>query len=144
MSITKREVLQATTFGKRIAEEEGDELSAYFIETDQWQRIFAAEVDIVYGAMGAGKSAIYSLLLKREEQLFDDQKVMVVAAEDPRGTPAFKGLIEDPPTSENEFRSLWKFYFLSLITQHLRDYGISNALTKQITVTSPRFLYQVL
>lgn len=58
---------------------------------------------------------------------------MVVAAEDPRGTPVFKDLIEDPPTSENEFRSLWKFYFLSLITQHLREYGISNALTKQIT-----------
>lgn len=37
MSINKREVLQATTFGERIAEEERGELSSYFVETDQWQ-----------------------------------------------------------------------------------------------------------
>ncbi len=58
---------------------------------------------------------------------------MVVPAEDPRGTPVFKDLIEDPPASESEFRGLWKLYFLSLIAQHLREYGVSNDLTKQIT-----------
>lgn len=67
MDMGKREVLRATTFGKRVAEEEGDELSTYFVETDQWKRISEGEVDIVYGAKGSGKSAIYSLLLRRVE-----------------------------------------------------------------------------
>jgi len=44
----KREVLQATTFGKPTAEEEGNLLSAYFVETDQWQSIYAGDIDVVY------------------------------------------------------------------------------------------------
>lgn len=131
MIINKREVLQATTFGERIAEEERDELSTYFVETDQWQRIFAGEIDIVYGAKGSGKSAIYSLLISRTENLFDEG-IMVIPAENPRGAPVFKDLVDDPPTSQREFRALWKLYFLLLIARHLRDYGISSSLTKQI------------
>jgi hypothetical protein len=36
--MTRREVLFATRFGERIAEEEGSELNAYFVETDPWRR----------------------------------------------------------------------------------------------------------
>lgn len=131
MTPNKREVLQDTTFGARIAEEERSELSAYFVETDQWRRIFSGEIDIVYGAKGSGKSAIYSLLINRTEQLFD-AGIMAIPAENPRGTPVFKDLIEDPPTDETEFRTLWKLYFLSLIAHHLREYGISTSLSKSI------------
>lgn len=60
---SKREVLQTTTFGQRVAEAEEAELSSYFVETDEWRKIFAGDVDIVYGAKGAGKSALYSLLI---------------------------------------------------------------------------------
>lgn len=128
----KYEALQALSFGKRVAEDEGEELSSYFVETDQWQQIFSGEVDIIYGAKGSGKSAIYSLLLDREESLFDDRGVMVVPAENPRGAPAFTSLVDDPPAGEAEFRDLWKLYFLSLIARHLRDYGISNELTRKL------------
>lgn len=127
----KQTVLQSTTFGKRTAEEERKQLHAYFVETDQWRKIFSGEVDIVYGAKGSGKSAIYSLLLEREEELFDNG-VMVVAAEDPRGTPVFGDLVSDPPKGEQEFRSLWKLYFLSLIGTHLRDYGVANKASKKM------------
>lgn len=65
----KREILAQMTFGKRIAEEEGDELEAYFVETDQWRKILTGEIDVVYGAKGSGKSAIYSLLQKRKPEL---------------------------------------------------------------------------
>ena len=34
-----------------------------FVETDQWSRIVKGEIDIVRGDKGAGKSAIYSLLI---------------------------------------------------------------------------------
>jgi hypothetical protein len=37
-------VLRELTFGQRVAEEEGDVLKDYFVETDQWRRIFDGEV----------------------------------------------------------------------------------------------------
>ena len=94
-------------------------------------RIFAGEIDIVYGAKGSGKSAIYSLLISRTEHLFDEG-IMIIPAENPRGAPVFKDLIDDSPTTQSDFRALWKLYFLLLIAGHLRDYGISSSLLKQI------------
>jgi hypothetical protein len=122
--MSKREILQDTTFGKQIAEEETEELNTYFVETEEWRRIFAGEVDVVYGVKGAGKSAIYSLLLKRAD-ILRERGVIVVAAENPRGTPVFKDLVADPPTSENEFRALWKFYILALVANELRKADVN-------------------
>lgn len=48
-AMLKRDVLSSSNFGQRIAEEEGDALQSYFVETDQWKRIFSGEVDVVYG-----------------------------------------------------------------------------------------------
>src|SRR5437879_7624153 len=98
---TKREILQAITLGKRIAEEEQKELRSYFVETNLWRRILADEVDVVYGAKGSGKSAIYSLLLDRADE-FRTKKQHLVAAENVRGATVFSALSVDPPTSEAE------------------------------------------
>jgi hypothetical protein len=130
-TLSKRQVLSATTFGKRIAEDEIAELSSYFVETSQWQRIWAGDVDVIYGAKGSGKSAIYSLLLDRTDILFD-RNTLVVAAENPRGTPVFKDLVADPPASENEFRHLWKVYFLALIAREIREYDFSGSDAREI------------
>lgn len=129
--MSKRDVLQAVTFGKRVAEEEVAELGSYFVETDQWRRIFAGDVDIVYGAKGSGKSAIYSLLLNRVDALFD-RGILIAAAENPRGTPVFKDLVLDPPSSEEEFRNLWKIFFLSLIGSLLRDHDVANEPARKV------------
>jgi hypothetical protein len=123
--VSKREVLQGLTIGRRVAEEEIDQLASYFVETDQWRRVISGEVDIVFGPKGAGKSAIYSTLLSRESDLFDE-KVLLVSAEQPRGTPAFKDLVADPPASEVEFVGLWKFYILSLLGGVLVDYEMKS------------------
>ncbi len=120
--MSKRDVLQELSFGKQIAEQEVDELASYFVETDQWRRIFAGEVDIVYGAKGSGKSALYSLLQSRAGDL-RSRGVVAIAAENPRGTPVFRDLVADPPTSENEFRALWKLYFLALAAKQLLESG---------------------
>lgn len=112
--MNKQELLQAINFGKRTAEDEVDELGAYFVETDQWKKIYAGEIDIVYGAKGAGKSAIYSLLQKREQE-FAARRILVIAAENPRGTPVFRNLVNKPDIEEQEIYNLWKLYFLSLI-----------------------------
>jgi hypothetical protein len=127
----KREVLKSTTFGKTIAEEEGTGLSSYFVETDQWQRIFAGDIDLVYGTKGSGKSAIYALLLSRASELFD-RGIIITAAENPRGTVTFKDLATNPPTTESEFRGLWKLYFLVLVAHSLREYEISSTRARQV------------
>jgi hypothetical protein len=127
----KQQVLRELTFGQRVAEEEAARLSAYFVETDQWRRVWDGEVDIVYGAKGAGKSAIYATLSQRDEDLFD-RGILVKAAENPQGAPAFQGLVADPPASEDQFVFLWKLYFLSLLAQVLEDYGVGGEYAKQL------------
>ena len=82
--------------------------------------------DVVRGPKGSGKSAIYSLLLERQSELFD-RNIIVVPGENPRGTTAFSGLVTDPPASEVEFTNLWKLYLLTLIADVLNEYGIRNS-----------------
>lgn len=124
-AVEKRQILQSTTFGKPTAEEEGTDLAAYFVETDQWQQLVAGDIDVIYGPKGSGKSALYSLLLSRTSELFD-RGIMVVAAENPRGAVAFRDLVANPPADEAEFRNLWKLFFLVLVAHTLREYGISS------------------
>src|SRR5690348_10993596 len=109
----KRQVLIETTFGRRVAEEEGDALASYFVETEQWRKIIAGDVDVIYGPKGSGKNALYSLLDKHLEKLPIERRTVVIPAENPRGTPALRDLVDDPPASEAAFRGLWKLYFLS-------------------------------
>lgn len=121
----KRAILQNITFGKPTAEEEGADLAAYFVETDQWKQLLAGDIDVIYGPKGSGKSALYSLLLSRTSELFD-RGIIIVAAENPRGAVAFRDLVADPPADEAEFRNLWKLFFLVLVAHTLRDYGITS------------------
>ena len=128
----KRQVLQGISFGERIAEDEVDDLSSYFVETNQWQRIFAGEVDVVYGAKGAGKSAIYSLLLNRQQDLAE-KRIMVIPAENPRGDTVFKELVDNQPEiTEQQLYNLWKLYFLSLVADQLRKAGILDSKLKKV------------
>ncbi len=129
--MNKRDILRSITFGQRVAEEETDALGTYFVETDHWERLFNGDIDVVYGAKGAGKSALYALLLARSDKLFD-RNVLLVAAENPRGAPAFRDLLTDPPTSEREFIGLWKLYFSSLLHSVLREFGINNESTREL------------
>ena len=121
--MSKEEILSSADFGQRIAEEEGDTLSEYFVETDNWRRVFEGEIDVIYGPKGSGKSALYSLLVSKTDELFE-RNVILVPGENPRGTPAFRDLMTDPPASEREFVNLWKLYFLSLMAAAFEEYGI--------------------
>ena len=127
----KHTTLRSVTFGQRVAEEEIDVLSSYFVETDHWTRLFRGDVDVVYGAKGAGKSALYSLLISRSGELFD-KSILLVAAENPRGAPAFRNLLLDPPASEREFVNLWKLYFACLLHGLLVEYDIKGDATSQL------------
>lgn len=127
----KQEVLKKCRFGSRVAEEESHYLQSYFVETDQWQRVFNDEVDIIYGPKGSGKSAIYTLLISKSDELFN-KDIISLSAENPRGTPVFRDIEQDPPTSENEFVGLWKLYVLTLVGSILFEYGAKDKFTKKL------------
>jgi hypothetical protein len=119
------ELLKSISFGAPVAEDEISDLANYFVRTDQWDRIARGEIDIVRGDKGAGKSAIYSLLVTRTDQFFD-QRILLIPAERPRGATVFRDLTIDPPASEQEFIGLWKLYIAVLIGEKLRDFEIKN------------------
>lgn len=127
----KLPVLREVKFGSRIAEEEAEDLAAYFVETEQWRRVWSGDVDVVYGPKGSGKSAIYSTLIARENDLFD-RAIFLAAAVNPRGSAAFEGIAEAPPTSESEFVGLWKVYLLLLIADTLEEYSIVSKQTETL------------
>ena len=130
----KRDLLEHLTIGRRVAEEESDELASYFVETNQWRKMLAGDVDIVFGPKGSGKSAIYATLLDRSRQLLDKQ-VVLVSAENPRGAPAFRDLVANPPASEAEFVSLWKLFALSLVGQALVQHEVKGEAARQVRST---------
>src|SRR5215471_13946596 len=127
----KLQLLKQASFGARVAEDEASELATYFVETDQWTRIARGEIDVIRGEKGAGKSAIYSLLMSKVDDFFD-RNILLVAAERPRGTPVFKDLVADPPASELEFVGMWKLYILTLIAQRMREYDMSGETARRV------------
>jgi len=133
----KHSILRATTFGQRVAEEETDVLATYFVETDQWERLYRGDIDVVYGPKGSGKSALYSLLLSKSSDLFD-RSILLVPGENPRGATAFRDLATDPPASEREFVGLWKLYVASLLHGALAEYGVRNEFTAELEAALAR------
>jgi hypothetical protein len=128
--MTRWEVLKAANFGRRVAEEETAELARYFVRTNLYTNVVNGNVDVIYGAKGSGKSAIYFGILTQEKGELFKGGVLVKSGETQRGSPAFSDLTKDPPKSEREFLALWKLYFLSLVGSALRDnaFGSKNAL----------------
>jgi len=120
------ELLKQLSFGTQVAEDETHALARYFVETHQWNRLANGEIDLIRGDKGAGKSAIYSLLMDRQSEFFDE-RILIVGAENPRGDTVFKDIIPHPPTSETEFVALWKLYLLILIAKELREYDIKSS-----------------
>lgn len=112
--------LDSISFGDRVAENESKDLSSYFIQTEQWNALYRGKVDIVLGAKGSGKSALYTLLLQKYK-LFEEQGTLLISIEKPTGKTVFSDITSHPPTSENEFITLWKIYICQLIVNWLRN-----------------------
>jgi hypothetical protein len=71
------------------------------------------------------------MLLDKTDQFFD-RGIVLVSGENPRGTPVFSGLVEDPPTSQRDFVSLWKLYFLTLVGGVLDEYSSTSKSAKVV------------
>ena len=126
-----KELVQKISFGESIAELEANKLKDYFLQTEFWNSIRNGNSDIVYGAKGAGKSALYTSLTNDVSNLFDEN-ILVVLAENPTGNTAFTNLTTDPPTSETEFVRLWKLYFLVITVSVLDEYAINDSDSKKV------------
>lgn len=108
------------SFGDRVAENEAIALVDYFVETQPWKQLFAGDVDIIFGSKGAGKSALYTLLLTKVDEL-KKKNIFLLSAEKPTGKTVFSDITDAPPTSEGEFVTLWKIYFCQLIVKWLME-----------------------
>lgn len=124
--IDKAKLLRDISIGSRVAEDEGENLREYFVKTQQWQSIKDGRVDIIYGAKGSGKSAIYSLLTRNRVDFISEQGIVLIPAENPRGEVAFNYLVNDPPSSEEQFRSLWKLYILCLVAKAVDYFSVGD------------------
>lgn len=120
-----QQVVQSISMGSRVAEEEAGDLAAYFVETENWRKVYHGEADVILAPKGGGKSAIYSMLMSRESEFFD-RGVLLATAENPKGDTAFSEVEKAPPTSEAEFIGLWKIYFLSIVAQTLGAYELKS------------------
>src|SRR5690606_16867140 len=69
------------------------------------------------------KSALYTLLNKKENEFFD-RGILLAAGENVRGATVFRSVVSDPPPSELAFQYLWKLYCLTLIANTLRSYEV--------------------
>lgn len=110
------------TFGDRVAENESQDLSVYFIKTEHWEKVRSGKADIVFGSKGAGKSALYTLLFKEADQLRHEGTTLI-SAEKPTGQTVFSEIKNTPPTKEVEFITLWKIYICQLVVQQLQESG---------------------
>ena len=118
--MTELNELNKIDIGSRVAEQEVEGLKSYFLKTPLWEQILAGDVDIVFGSKGSGKSALYNYLPNQEYELIG-KNIHLLLAENPRGAIAFKDLSTIPPTSEYEFKNIWKLYFVVLISQKLSE-----------------------
>ena len=127
----KSKILQSLTFGESIAELESEKLKDYFYQTEFWKSIRNGENDIVYGAKGAGKSALYTNMTNDVDNLFDEG-ILIALAENPTGNTAFSNLRNDPPTSQKEFVRLWKLYFLVITANVFNEYDIKDKSAQEV------------
>lgn len=127
----KRALLGTIRIGQRVAEDETDELAKYFVKTSQWHKLANGEIDVIYGAKGTGKSALYSLLTNSESD-FLSRGIVLIPAENPLGASAFQGLIEDSDQDENSLVYIWKLYILQLIAAQLRKVDRINDVTSKL------------
>lgn len=119
------------TFGDRVAENESTHLANYFMKTAEWKEVRKGAADVVFGSKGAGKSALYTLLVAETAGLAREG-VTLLSAEKPKGKTVFSEIRNIPPTSESEFVTLWKIYVAQLIVQHLVKIGKCTGAAYQV------------
>ncbi|MEZ6969784.1 P-loop ATPase, Sll1717 family [Aeromonas sp. S11(2024)] len=123
----KLDVLRNINFGERVAEDERAQLAEYFVETDQWRKLLKDEIDIIFGAKGTGKSALFCLLFEKDVSL--SIPTLCIAADNMKGTTIFKSLEGDTLPTENTLVYLWKLYMIALLVNEIDKKGLHTTET---------------
>jgi hypothetical protein len=131
---TKRDILGHIKVGHRVAEDEIKELENYFVKTSQWTKLSNGDIDVIYGAKGTGKSALYSLLIKKGDQ-FNGKGILTIPAENPLGASAFQSLIDENMDDEVNLTYIWKLYIIQLICTELRKHGLKGDITDKLVLS---------
>lgn len=115
-----KELAQMISLGASVAEFDQD-LEKYFVETDTFATVIADGGDIISGDKGTGKTAIYRILKKSYRSYPQLDSVEIVDAFNPQGDPVFQRLTYGPDLSEDQYRTFWKAYLLSLVGNWILD-----------------------
>lgn len=120
-----KELAKMISLGASVAEFDQD-LEKYFVETDTFATVISNGGDIISGDKGTGKTAIYRILKKNYRNYPELDSVEIVDAFNPQGDPVFQRLTYGPNLSEDQYRTFWKAYLLSLVGNWILDiYGPS-------------------
>jgi hypothetical protein len=125
------DILEKLNFGSSVAEDETGYLQQYFVNTRFWRQVAEGRYDIVLGAKGSGKSAIYLSLINQSGAFLKDRNIVLVEAANPRGDTVFALLntatrnnnYENPGKEaliEEDVVDFWKLYFLTIMVSKLR------------------------
>lgn len=115
-----KELAQMISLGASVAEFDQD-LEKYFVETDTFATVIADGGDIISGDKGTGKTAIYRILKKSYRSYAQLDNVEIVDAFNPQGDPVFQRLAYGPYLTEDQYRTFWKAYLLSLVGNWIMD-----------------------
>lgn len=118
-SIVKvRPVLQAFDIGDDVAEFD-ERLSSYFVETSSFRDIVIDKADLILGAKGSGKSAIFKHLTNPDADIPELNDVDIIPAFNVQGSVIFRRLSASPPISESAYRFIWFTFIVAMISNHL-------------------------
>lgn len=110
-----RDILQQLELGNPVAEfDQG--LSQYFLVTDAFNRLIHGKADMITGEKGTGKTAIYQFLQQCKNTRPELKSTEIIAGINPSGEPLFRRFGEETKLSEGQYVTIWKLYFLSLIS----------------------------
>lgn len=109
-----KSLLKMLSLGASVAEFD-DDLDKYFVQTDTFATVISDGGDIISGDKGTGKTAIYRILKQNYRSYSELNHVEIVDAFNPQGDPVFQRLTYGPDLSEDQYRTFWKAYVLSLV-----------------------------
>lgn len=120
--------------GSRTAENEQNTLGEYFVETESWRKVYEGEVDLILAPKGGGKTAIYSMLKRRQTELFD-RRILLIDAGDPTEETALREFTKENSTltlKEKEFEKIWELYFITLAARTVDEHQLQNDAAQQL------------
>ena len=121
--------LENINFGSQVAESEKEYLINYFVETVEWKELYKDEIDIILGAKGSGKSALYMILQNKANDLKKEKGIFVVNAEKPTGQTLFSKMLDNNLLEHGrDYILFWKLYICVIISNSIKnDYGFINS-----------------